>query len=341
MKHKFAFVTALLVFACFVTNAQEQPKKPAPSKKFEVIEIATNDAPIYHKYVRTLPQYKLWLSEKRKLELMDQKYTFLHLPDSAMVIDEKTFQTSKGKRTIVAWMTDALIHLHTYEYSVYEGCPAVTSGNGYFTGRLHFTLVNTQTRQKMNTLDIKPSGYTDTLCLGYPFCIANPKNSDADRLVYSATGGTKNTDGFADIIHLFDFNRDGKAYEFALFEAEDCATMLSTLISYNEAQDRLIWHEWDLTVKYQDKDYKDVTEQQKTYWMDHTMRTTFGKDGTLNYYISYMGRGGDLDKYYLKFDKNTDTYSGILDKRILPEDTSAAGPNLPTMMELVKRNKRK
>ena len=42
------------------------------------------------------------------------------------------------------------------------------------------------------------------------------------------------------ILWLKDYNGDGKAFEFALFEAEACMGLQTTLIGYSEKQDRVI-----------------------------------------------------------------------------------------------------
>ena len=276
-------------------------------------------------------QYRIWL--KRKLQMRDwrrQYAVLLQLPKDGKVIDVATFATPKGPRTIVAWMTALQTSISLDD--VYT-CPQVSQGMGYFHGKLRFSLVDMQAGKLLNTVLVTPEPQTfqhgDTVeydvCdehMDYPFSIANPKKQSAiGGLNYAATGGTDSTDGEAQILKLRDFNNDGKAYELALFRQESCVLTESTLVGYNEQSDQLKWYSWHMSVKENTDRKTDTAYTEDSHWMDHTMRFRFNKKSSLRYSMDYRGRDGALLRYDLHYDRATDTYSGMLDMRELPEDS--------------------
>ena len=65
---------------------------------------------------------------------------------------------------------------------------------------------------------------------------------------YHVEGVPKGKEGKPTIMWLKDYNGDGHAWEFALFDAIACMGLPTTLIGYSEAQDRVIQYPVDLTI---------------------------------------------------------------------------------------------
>ena len=65
---------------------------------------------------------------------------------------------------------------------------------------------------------------------------------------YHVAGVPQGKEGKPTIMWLKDYNGDGQAWEFALFDAIACMGLPTTLIGYSEAQDRVIQYPVTLTV---------------------------------------------------------------------------------------------
>ncbi len=281
------------------------------------------------KEIYSTAQYKIWVKRKRLMKQWATQYAMLHLPANARIIDVKAFGTPRGMRTIVAWMTGLEVHLDPGDDPYC--CTYVTMGKGYFSGSLHFSLVSNVQNKIINTIRIYSAGTwqrDDTVhyseeCVNYPFSIANPRYRDEIAgLIYHARGGTDTRDGEADIMDLQDLNADGKKYEFGLFIQGSCVGKSSTLIGYNEKEDILKWYQWHVDWKETGLNGKDSAYSSIEQWINEAMICPFEKDGTKNYEYDYRGRGGSVMRYYLRYNKATDTYSGLIDSRELPEDTA-------------------
>ena len=59
-------------------------------------------------------------------------------------------------------------------------------------------------------------------------------------------GVAKEAEGKPTIMWLKDYNGDGTAWEFALFNAEACMGLATTLIGYSERQDKVIQYQTQL-----------------------------------------------------------------------------------------------
>src|SRR6185436_10637113 len=99
------------------------------------------------------------------------------------------------------------------------------------------------------------------------------------------------------IMLLKDYNGDGKALEFALFDAPYCMGLLTTLIGYSEWQDRVIQYQVHLDVE---GDYGHRTEL--LTWCDYLFSKKPMSPGHWKYEIDYRGRGGSLGKYEIRYD---------------------------------------
>jgi hypothetical protein len=287
--------------------------------------------------VKHLSQWPIWHKRKKQMAVWKKDYAWMQLPEKATIIDTKTFSSPHGNRTIVAWMTDLIIQMSpTDEY----GCYTVTSGLCYFYGRLHFTLIDPAKKRAINSLYIYNHDeferndttfyFESSEFFQYPLAIANGKyRNEMGGLIYFVNGGNKKAEGEADIMHMVDFNHDGKAYEFALFAQETCADKNSTLCGYNEKKDSLVWYTWDITWKETSQKGQDSIYTSRETWLNSAMTMRFDKDYKLNFKMDFRGRGGSMMRNYLKYDPKTDAYSGIVDFRDLSEDSNTKSSWMP------------
>ena len=300
-----------------------------------------------------LPQYRLMKKRKAQILQWNKEYADIRRllirqshSGNGDIIDVTSFPTSNGSRTILAWMEDVRFYVSSdNEYT----CPEVTMGKGYLNGRLHFALINTAKKKLINTLWIAECGSMerdDTIFYNeaceftdYPFSIANPEvRVEVAGLIYYAKGGTDTTDGEADILHLVDFNRDGKKYEFGLFCQACCVNKASTLIGYKEKDDSLEWYKWEIKWIEPTSTGKDTSYYTLTHWIDEAVALELDKNKELNFSLDYRGRGGSMMRYYLNYDSRNDKYSGIVDIRERPEDSARKVTWLPKPEELKKQH---
>lgn len=288
---------------------------------------------------RRMPQFIYWKRRLADMARWKRKYRAVPLPENAGILETKTFATGRGRRSLLAWMPDPQISVDCSSTNEYD-CSTVATGKGYFTGDLHFSLLDEELRL-VNTVAVHSEYYSwqrnDTVfyemtgkSLSYPFSVANPKKQwHPGGLYYFVRGGTKTTDGSAEVLHLVDFNADGKAHEFFLFDKMGCAATSSTLIGYDEATDRLKWYEWDLQVLASGSRGQDTLHREQTAWMDHVLEFRFDKQGRLRFEMDYRGRSGPYLRYELRYDRERDAYGGFLDRREVPEDSSYHPSLLP------------
>ncbi len=341
------FSLLLVLFSCNTgpnparhTNiSSSQPKPQLPDKVthkkiYDTVHVIREEVDLeednYNEEYHPTSQYKIWKKRVKQILRWNKQYSYLRLSPKANIIDVATINTPKGRRTILAWMTDMQTNMSPdNDYT----CPEVTQGKGYFKGKLHYSLIDNSNSKLINSINVcVPESFEhgDTLTYyefndfrDYPFAIANPKyQSKIGHLIYHARGGTDTTEAEAEVLYLWDFNNDGKDYEFYLFEQASCVGKASTLLGYCERGDSLKWYTWDITHKVTGTNQKDSTYTTKEYWLDEAMTFQMDKDGKLNFLIDYRGRGGDLCRNYFKYSATDDTYSGIIDTRLKPEDSS-------------------
>jgi len=109
------------------------------------------------------------------------------------------------------------------------------------------------------------------------------------------------------VMLLKDYNGDGKPLEFALFEAEACMGLATTLIGYSEKQDRVIQYPVKLTVLEGSKHSERVSP-----WADYLFNKKPVRPGYWKYEIDYRGRAGSLDKWEVRYNAAREQFEGTL-----------------------------
>lgn len=175
-------------------------------------------------------------------------------------------------------------------------CPDQTRGS-YYNGDLRLTLVDAHTNKPIDTLKIEgddeygehgSDGSIDIPYLirgGYYYKVPNP-SSRIERK--------------PQIMALKDYNGDGHAQEFALFNAEACQGLGTTLIGYSEKQDRVI--QYPITLR-------SPAGTRTQYWIDYLFSKKPIGRGYWRYEVDYRGRDGTLDKYTVRYDKRREKFT--------------------------------
>jgi hypothetical protein len=216
------------------------------------------------------------------------------LADGATIIET---QPVTPNRSLILWMVRPTKHPRDTPSEPYT-CPEYTRGN-YYSGATRISLVDPQTHRVINTLKIsqEPDEKVDEFDLPY--------NIRPDHY-YHVEGVPKETEGKPIIMWLRDYNGDGKAWEFALFDAQACMGLATTLIGYSQRQDKVIQYQTHLVVS--DSKRRRTTTSQ--YWTDYLFSEKPTSSGYWKYEIDYRGRGGSLDKYEIHYDKQAERFEG-------------------------------
>lgn len=218
------------------------------------------------------------------------------LSDGATIIET---QPITPNRSLILWMVRPTKHPRDTPAEPYM-CPEYTRGN-YYSGATRVSLVDPQTRKVINTVKVslEPEEGADEFDLPYHI---RPDH------YYHVEGVPKETEGKPEILWLKDYNGDGKAWEFALFDAQACMGLATTLIGYSERQDKVIQYQTQLAVT-DSKRKRSVTTE---YWTDYLFSKKAKVPGSWKYEVDYRGRGGSLDKYEIHYDKQAEMFQGKL-----------------------------
>ena len=207
-------------------------------------------------------------------------------------------QEVKPNRALLLWMVRPVKHPRETPSEPYS-CPEYTRGN-FYSGPTRVSLVDPQAHKVINTIKIADSdGARDAFDLPYEI------RSD---YYYHVEGVAKEAEGKPTIMWLKDYNGDGKSWEFALFNAEACMGLATTLIGYSERQDKVIQYQTHLTVTKSKGKRSTTTER----WTDYLFSKEAESLGNWKYEVDYQGRGGTLDKYEIHYDSKTERFEGKL-----------------------------
>jgi hypothetical protein len=217
------------------------------------------------------------------------------LGEGATIIET---QALTPKRALVLWMVRPTKNPRDTPDEPYT-CPEYTRGS-YSRGPARVSLVDLQTHKVINTVKISSDSGDGADEFDIPYSI----RSD---FYYHVEGAAKETEGKPTIMWLKDYNGDGKAWEFALFEAQACMGLATTLIGYSERQDKVIQYDVRLATNSEGK--RSVTTGP---WADYLFSKKPVAPGSWKYEVDYRGRGGSLAKYDVHYDKQAERFEGKL-----------------------------
>ncbi|HLJ49429.1 MAG TPA: hypothetical protein VKU01_25625 [Bryobacteraceae bacterium] len=173
---------------------------------------------------------------------------------SPLVIETQVLKGIGKSRELVLWMCDAEKHDADIDPEAYT-CPDETTGH-FYRGRTSVSLVDAVTKNVINTVPVTASWPNDGTfdipykIAGFFYHVAGPLN--------------KYHEGKPTIMWLKDYNGDGEATEFALFEASNCTIVETTLFGYSRPQDRVIQYPIHLLQRE-----GSITKPRDRPWVDH------------------------------------------------------------------------
>ena len=179
-------------------------------------------------------------------------------------------------------------------------CPDYTRGS-YYSGPTHVSLLDPATNRIINTINVSEDYEDGADSFDLPYAIRKG-------YYYRVAATTRRgAEARPTIMWLRDYNGDGKAFEFVLFDAEACMGLQTTLIGYSEKQDRVIQYPIKLDVIEGAKRSTRVTP-----WADYVFNKKPLRPGFWKYEIDYRGRAGSLDKWEVRYDAARERFAGKL-----------------------------
>jgi len=229
------------------------------------------------------------------------------LPKGAVVIEtRKLLSPSHPGRTLVLWMINPKKNPTGYAPDEIYACPDQTRGSHY-SGPTRVSLVNSATRNIMSTVKVSSIYEDGGDSFDLPYAIRKGN-------YYRVEGPVREgVEARPTILWLKDYNGDGKPFEFALFEAEACMGLQTTLIGYSDKQDRVIQYPIKLEVIERSTHSTSVTP-----WADYLFSKKPLRPGFWRYEIDYRGRAGSLDKWEVRYNALKEQFEGRL--TIVPGD---------------------
>ena len=233
--------------------------------------------------------------------------TISGIPKSGVILETRKLTTaSRPNRMLALWMLNPKKNPTGYAPDEVNTCPDHSRGSHY-SGPTRVALVDSATMKIINTIKISSEGAEGEGNFDLPYAIRKgyyyPVNAAVRRGVEA-----KPT-----IIALKDYNGDGKALEFALFEAEACMGLQTTLIGYSEKQDRVIQYSVKLDVVEGAKHSERISP-----WADYLFNQKPKRPGYWKYEIDYRGRAGSLDKWEVRYNATREQFEGTL--TVIPGD---------------------
>lgn len=208
------------------------------------------------------------------------------IPKTSVILEKANVTPT---RQLILWMPNPTKNPRDAE-EIYT-CPEETRGH-YYSGIAKVSLIDVNTKKTINTIEIDANGENS---LDLPYLIK--------RGYYTVPKIDENKEGKPVLMNLKDYNADGKAYEFAIFNALACMGLDTTLIGYSQKQDKVI--QYPIELKTNDK-------TSEGFWADYLFGHKPNKKGAWIYQIDYRGRAGSLDKYEFQYDKKNEKFIGKL-----------------------------
>ena len=219
------------------------------------------------------------------------------LPAGAVIIETQSLKSGGyPDRTLILWMQNPSKHPSgaNEDPEYFYTCPDQTRGS-YYGGIAKVLLFNVKTNSSINTIEIKQEEGPSL-----PYAIRKGYYYDVE--------GKPDKAGEAKphIMSLKDYNGDGKALEFAVFDALACMGLETALIGYSEKQDKVIQYPILMVSEGDDKQKTEKT----LYSCDYLFSKKPESPGYWKYEIDYRGRGGTLDKYEIRYNLQKESFEG-------------------------------
>jgi hypothetical protein len=233
--------------------------------------------------------------------IAESQTKIIGLPKEAVIIETKNLRSSNHpNRSLVLWMLKPKRNPSNIPDDESYTCPDETRGSSY-DGPTRVSLVDTSTNTVINTVKILKDYEEPADTFNLPYAIRS------GYYYYSPKPARAGAQTRPTILLLRDYNGDGKALEFALFDALACMGLQTTLIGYSERQDRVIHFPINLTVVESGK-----SSEQSLHWADYLFSKQPQRPSYWEYEIDYRGRGGSLDKWQVQYDRSKEQFEAKL-----------------------------
>jgi hypothetical protein len=220
------------------------------------------------------------------------------LPKGAVILETRKVPPAiHPNRTLVLWMISPKKNPTNYKPADIYTCPDQTRGS-YYSGPTRVSLVDSATNRVINTVNLTKD---DEDNFDLPYAIRRGYYYRVDTIV------GKGAEAKPTIMALKDYNGDGKALEFALFDAQACMGLDTTLIGYSVKQDRVVQYPLQLAVIEGSKH-----SERTSPWADYLFSKKPLRPGYWKYEIDYRGRAGTLDKWEIRYNPNKEQFEGKL-----------------------------
>ncbi len=223
------------------------------------------------------------------------------IPKSAVVVETRKLTVAgRPDRMLVLWMLNPKKNPTNYAPDEMYSCPEQSRGSHY-SGPTRVALVDTSSMTVINTVKINNEGAEGGDSFDVPYAIRRGYYYQVSPAV------RRGVEARPTIMTLKDYNGDGKALEFALFDAVACMGLQTTLIGYSAKQDRVIQYPVKLDVVEGTKHSERISP-----WADYLFNQKPQRTGYWKYEIDYRGRGGSLDKWEVRYNAAREQFEGTL-----------------------------
>ncbi len=221
------------------------------------------------------------------------------LPPGAKILEIRSIAQIRPNRTLVLWMLNPAKNPSGFAADETYPCPADTRGS-YYSGPTRVSLWDTGKNRIINTIQVQDIHFDGKDTFDIPYKIRKG-------LYYYVREAKEGVEEKPVILLLKDYNGDGKALEFALFDAPFCMGLETALIGYSEAQDRVMQYQIALKATHGGKQTIEISQ-----WLDYLFSKKPIAPGHWKYDVDYRGRGGWLEQYDIHYNARTERFEGTL-----------------------------
>ena len=275
----------------------------ADSMEARLPPLAGMDGEQRQSVARALKHFKTKRAEIRRHEALRRRFGF---PESCIFFEYALLKTARP-RAIAIVVENARF---TVDLDEWYTCPAESTGHGFVCGAIRFVLLDPQHNTVLDTLpDQVFEEYRPAWCHELPFSICRGYTYRSD--------GTREREGQARVLTFSDFDHDGLAAEFPLFEyGGSCGFNAAALVGYDARQDALRPISFAFSVAEEDwenrRNGQDSTYQAVYDWLPNLPLRGLLQQDTLRYFFS-AGHGSEIAELYtLWFDREARHYQGAL-----------------------------
>lgn len=233
-----------------------------------------------------------------------QSGRFSGVPSDAKTIEVRAIpQATHANRALVLWIVSPQTFPRHNEADADPDdepdpytCPDDTRG-WFYRGPTRVSLADTSINKIVNTVEIKIQlieGWEDQFDIPYRI---QPKYYRVDPPLRAGEGKPV-------IMDLKDYNGDGQALEFAVFNAESCSVVATQLIGYSQRQDRVIQYPIDLKGEWY------VGRDPTLFWLDGFLLEKPTREGVWKYSRHY--NSGTTATFEIRYDAVSERFGGTV-----------------------------